>query len=345
MARRAPNLLLIEDDPDAAVLLIETLHDHFGVDCCTHIDHAGELGDLDLSAFDLVISDVNLPDASGLELIPQMLEERPNLPIVMVTSESGLDVAMEAIRRGAYDYIVKAGDYLFTVPLNVEKNLEVWRTKQDNLRLQAELKQMLAEMNEKNRQLEEAVAKLETLASTDPLTGLANRRTIQDTLERVFAASQRYGTDLSCMMIDLDRFKPINDTLGHQTGDKLLRTAGRVLEANCRRSDVAGRYGGDEFVLLLPETDPETAEQVARRIQEQFRQATGAMLPAGSPTDMSLGIACVSLHRPTNADQLVALADAALYRAKSDGKGRIALHHAPTTHPNPADRSNLTSTG
>jgi len=344
MARRAPNLLLIEDDPDAAVLLLETLRDHFGVDCCTHIDRAGELGDLDIGRFDLVISDVNLPDASGLELIPQILEERPDLPIVMVTSESGLDVAMEAIRKGAYDYIVKAGDYLFTVPLNVEKNLEVWRTKQDNTRLQAELKLMLADMNEKNRQLEEAVAKLETLASTDPLTGLANRRTIQDALERAFAASQRYSTDLSCVMIDLDRFKPINDTLGHQTGDKLLRTAGRVLEANCRRSDVAGRYGGDEFVLLLPETDPATAEQVARRIQEQFRQATKAMLPAGNPTDMSLGIACVSLHYPVNADQLVALADAALYRAKAEGKGRIALHNAPPSHPSREGHPTCTGT-
>lgn len=335
MARRAPQLLLIEDDPDAAVLLMETLNDHFETDCCHHVDHAAALDSLQLPGFDLVICDVNLPDATGLDLIPRLLEARADMPIVMVTSESGLDIAMDAIRRGAYDYVVKAGDYLFTVPLIVEKNLEVWRTKQDNMRLQAELKQMLAEVNEKNLQLEEAVHKLELLASTDPLTGLANRRSIQDALERAFAASQRYSTDLSCVMIDLDRFKPINDTLGHQMGDRLLQTAGRVLEANCRRSDVAGRYGGDEFVLLLPETDPHTAQQVARRVQEQFRQATGAILPEGHETDMSLGLAFVSLHRPASADQLVALADAALYRAKQDGKGRIALHDAPPQHPTP----------
>ena len=335
MDRRAPKLLLIEDDPDAAALLSETLVDHFGTDCCHHVDQASELDHLDIPSFDLVISDVNLPDAFGLDLIPRLLDAREDLPIVMVTSESGLDIAMEAIRRGAYDYVVKAGDYLFTVPLIVEKNLEVWRTKQDNMRLQAELKQMLAEVNEKNLQLEEAVQKLETLASTDPLTGLANRRSIQDALERAFAASQRYSTDLSCVMIDLDCFKPINDTLGHQMGDRLLQTAARVLEANCRRSDVAGRYGGDEFVLLLPETDPQTAEQVARRVQQQFRQATGVILPEGHETDMSLGLAFVSLHQPANADQLVALADAALYHAKQEGKGRIALHNAPPQHPTP----------
>ena len=335
MPASAPRLLLIEDDPDAAELLRETLHDHYGVSCTTHAACAADLDGLSIPEFDLALSDVNLPDASGLELIPRLLAARDDLPIVMVTSESGLDTAMDAIRRGAYDYIVKAGDYLFTVPLIVEKNLAVWRMKQDNMRLQAELKQTLSEVNIKNRQLEEAVAKLEQLASTDALTGLANRRSIQSSLERAFAASQRYGTDLSCVMIDLDGFKPINDALGHQMGDKLLTTAGRVLEANCRRSDVAGRYGGDEFVLLLPETDPRTAEQVARRVQHQFRQAAHVMLPSGRETDMSLGLASVSVHRPASADQLVAMADAALYCAKQAGKGRIAMHDAPPVHPSP----------
>ncbi len=330
---RAPRVLIIEDDPDAAVLLTETISDHFGGECSMWVDHIADALSLDLAEFDLALCDVNLPDGSGLELLPEMLSRREDLPVVMVTSESGLDVAMQAIRRGAYDYIVKAGDYLFTIPLVIEKNLEVWRTKQDNLRLQQELERTLAQVKDKNEQLEQAVAKLETLASTDPLTGLANRRTIGQALERTFAEAHRYGSDLTCVMIDLDCFKPINDTLGHQMGDKLLKTAGRVLTANCRRSDVAGRYGGDEFVLILPRTDPETAVGVAQRIQAEFRQATQAMLPQGLDTDMSLGLACVSVHRPASADQLVALADAALYRAKQAGRGRISLGQARPEHP------------
>ena len=329
----APRLLIIEDDLDAAEMLREMLTDHFGKDCCTAVDHVAEALELDLNGFDLVLSDMNLPDGYGLELLKEMLARREDLPVVMVTSESGLDVAMESIRRGAYDYVVKAGDYLFTIPLVVEKNLEVWRIKQDNTHLQHQLQQTLEQIKVKNEQLEQAVAKLEELASTDPLTGLANRRTIGETLDRAFAAARRYQNDLTCIMIDLDLFKPINDTLWHQTGDQLLKTAARILTANSRRSDVVGRYGGDEFVLIMPQTDPITAVTVAERVQRDFQAAAAALLPEDMKTSMSLGIACVSVNHPVNADQLVALADAALYRAKQQGKGRIAQGDPPPQHP------------
>ncbi len=333
MANRPPNLLIVEDDLDAAELLRETLADHYGCDTTTHVTRVAEALALDLDRFDLVLSDLNLPDGTGLELIVQMLAQRADLPIVMVTSESGLDVATEAIRIGAYDYVVKAGDYLFTVPLVVQKNLAVWRTKQDNLTLHRKLEQTLDEVRIKNQQLEELVKQLEQQATTDPLTGLANRRSIQQQLERSFAEAERYGSDLACAMIDLDGFKQVNDGLGHQTGDKLLQTAARVLSANCRRSDVAGRYGGDEFVLLLPQTDPPTAMGVLDRIREQFIEAV-APLVGELPCNMSMGLACVSVNRATSADQLVALADAALYEAKDAGKGRTRLHGAEPKTPN-----------
>lgn len=341
----APKLLIIEDDPDAAELLRETLTDHFGRDCCTLADHVSQALEHDLGQFDLALSDMNLPDGYGLELLSEMLKRRADLPVVMVTSESGLDVAMQAIRRGAYDYIVKSGDYLFTIPLVVEKNLEVWRIKHDNARLQQELEKTLEQIKVKNEQLEQAVAKLEELALTDPLTGLANRRSIGVTLDRAFAEARRYQTDLTCIMIDLDRFKPINDTLGHQMGDTLLKVAGRTLTANSRRSDVAGRYGGDEFVLIMPHTDPSTAVNVAQRIQSEYCHAAAAILPPDMTTGMSLGIACVSVNHPANADQLVALADAALYRAKQEGKGRIVMGSPPPRHPEaqPTQPSNATS--
>lgn len=322
----APNILLIEDDPDTAQLVRETLADHFGVDNLTHADCAEAALQHDLSAFDLVLSDINLPDGSGLDLLERLLAMRKDLPVIMVTSESALDNATLAIRKGAYDYVVKAGDYLFTIPLIVEKNLAVWQIKVQNLHLQNELEQTLEELRIKNQQLEDAVNMLEQQASTDPLTGLANRRHIQAMLERSFSEATRYGTDLACLMMDLDSFKPFNDTLGHQMGDKLLQTMARVLQANCRRCDVAGRYGGDEFVLLLPHTSPTVAQQVGRRIKHQFVTAAKSMFPEGMSCNVSIGIACVTVSRPASADQLVALADAALYRAKQTGKARIFLY-------------------
>ncbi len=334
--RTETRLLIIEDDPDTAELMAETLRDHFGPRAVHWVAAAADAAECDPDAYDLVLCDINLPDGSGLELLDELLRRRPDLPIVMVTSESGLDVATDAIRRGAADYIVKAGDYLFTVPLIVQKNLEVWRIKQHNVHLEEQLRRMVDELRDKNEQLQDAVQRLETQAQTDPLTGLANRRHISAVLERSFAEAQRYETDLTCVMIDLDRFKQLNDTLGHQTGDRLLQTAARVLEANCRRSDMAGRYGGDEFVLLLPHTDLDTAMTVCRRIQQQFQADIDLLLDMAGGCTMSLGIACARRHRPASADQLVALADAALDRAKAAGKARIEVHPEPPAHPAPS---------
>lgn len=322
--RPVPRLLLVEDDADTASLIRETLSDHFGVDPLVHASTVAEALAKDVDAFDLVLSDLKLPDGSGLELLDRLLAARSDLPVVIVTAESDLEAATTAIGRGAYDFIVKAGGYLMTIPLMVEKNLAVWQIKSRNHELKQKLEQTLEELRVKNRQLEQQ-------ALTDPLTGLANRRHIEAMLEQNFAEARRYHADLACLMIDLDGFKQFNDTVGHQRGDQLLQTVAEVLQETCRRSDVAGRYGGDEFVVLLPQTGPATAELAARRIKQRFatkahRRFSAARAAAGCQCDLSIGIACVSSSRPVNADQLVALADDALYRAKAAGKSRIHVH-------------------
>ena len=162
------------------------------------------------------------------------------------------------------------------------------------------------------------------MAATDPLTGLYNRRHFNKVLEQMFAETQRYGTDLSCVMIDLDGYKQLNDGYGHQVGDQLLVMAGKVILANMRRMDIAARYGGDEFVLLLPRASADEAVGVADRIREEFRRSTTTVLNRDTGANMSAGIGSLRENRPTHADQLVALADAALYRAKDAGRNRIS---------------------
>lgn len=328
-ASLVPHILLVEDDADTADLMREVLADHFKRDRITHAATVAAALKQDLSTIDLVLSDLNLPDGSGLDLIDKLLANRRDLPIIMVTSESALENATLAIRKGAYDYVVKAGDYLFTIPLIVEKNLAVWQTKVQNHQLQTELQQTMQELRIKNEQLHESLKLLEQQASTDPLTGLSNRRHVQSSLERSFAEASRYGTDLACLMIDLDGFKQFNDTLGHQEGDRLLQLTARILEVNCRRCDVAGRYGGDEFVVLMPHTDLNIAQQVARRVRQQFISAVRSTWPHLDHCTLSIGVACVSISKPTSADQLVALADAALYKSKQSGKARIFVHQQP----------------
>jgi diguanylate cyclase (GGDEF)-like protein len=241
----------------------------------------------------------------------------------MVTGENVGQIAVEAIRKGANDYIVKLGDYLFTIPVVVEKNLTVAKIQRENQTLRRELEHALRQLQEKNTQLEESLVRLERMAATDPLTGLYNRRHFARVLDQMFAETQRYRTDLACVMIDLDDYKHLNDKHGHQMGDQLLVLAGKVIAANMRRMDVAARYGGDEFVLLLPRASAQEAEVLAERIRDEFAQATASVLKQGRGVTMSVGIASLGSTNPASADQLVAQADAALYRAKDSGRDRI----------------------
>jgi two-component system cell cycle response regulator len=324
-----PTILLVEDDANAAFLIGQTLCDQFGPECVVHRRGLADATTVDLSRVDLVLTDMRLPDGTGLELLGLLLARRPDLPVVMVTGDGILENAIAAIRRGAYDYVVKAGDYLFAIPLVVEKNLALYRVKQENLRLQAELERSLDEVRVKNQQLEEMVQRLETIASTDPLTGLANRRAFSASFERRFAEAQRHNNDLACIMIDLDGFKQLNDTLGHRQGDEMLQRAATVLAANCRRSDIAGRFGGDEFILVLPQADAPAASAVAERISEEFtRMAALDLAEQGYPgrLTMSLGLATLKASRAAVPEQLIEHADHALYCAKQAGKTRLVVY-------------------
>lgn len=332
---RPVRLLLVDADPTAAGLVLHVLEGHFGLGSVIACDSIEKALQVDLSGIDLILSDMNLSDGNGLDLIARALAQRPDLPIVLLARECIVAHAMAALRRGAYDYLAKSGNYLPTLPLTVEKNLATWRTRWENSRLQQELKRSLEDVQVKNQQLEQAVRRLAEMAATDPLTGLANRRALADSMGRAFAEAQRHDRELSCVMIDLDGFKPLNDTLGHQRGDDLLIAAATVLQANSRRSDIVGRFGGDEFVLLLPNADHDTASQVARRVASEFRVAASGLFaidPAniGSPRiTMSLGLASRRLSLPAHADQLLAHADHALYRAKQLGRDRLETYIPP----------------
>ena len=251
-------LLIIEDDTDQRELIQEALEDYFGPETCTGVGSLKDALRQELGSFDLILSDYNLPDSSSMTLVEE-IRRRCQTPVILVTGENACHLAAEAIRKGATDYIVKMGDYLFTIPLVVEKNLAVAKIKRENEELRLEVELALAQVREKNAQLEQSLKKVEEMAATDALTGLYNRRHFGKALEHCFAEAQRYEKDLSCVMIDLDSYKKLNDTYGHQVGDQLLMLAGRCITANKRTMDIAARYGGDEFVLLLPHASGEEA--------------------------------------------------------------------------------------
>jgi diguanylate cyclase (GGDEF)-like protein len=156
----------------------------------------------------------------------------------------------------------------------------------------------------------------------DPLAGLANRRFLDENLEPLVHSSLHASSPLSCIAIDMDNFKLVNDTLGHKAGDELLTFLASLIRANARNQDFAIRLGGDEFLLILPGCRIQRASQLAHTIALLFRQNARTVHTADIPVDLSFGVACLGPDI-TSAKQLLERADANLYAAKRSGKGRI----------------------
>ncbi len=317
-------LLIIDDDVDQRDLTREVLEDRFGKGCVDEAPTGADALAKELGSYDMILSDYNLPDCNGMELLTQ-IRDRCRTPVIMVTGENVSAFAAEAIRRGATDYVVKVGDYFFTIPLVVEKNLTVVKLMRENEQLQTDLKRSLDEVRVKNVQLNEALKRVEEVAATDALTGLFNRRHLSLMIDQLFAEAARYHTDLACVMIDLDGYKQLNDSLGHQMGDQILVGVGEIIRGSIRKADIGARYGGDEFVLLLPRSDAGEATRLVSRIREEFKLRSREMTKWEKGLSMSIGIASVSDNQPRSADELIATADAALFSSKQNGRDRITI--------------------
>jgi diguanylate cyclase (GGDEF)-like protein len=186
-------------------------------------------------------------------------------------------------------------------------------------RAAAEERQLRADLDEYRAKLEESRAELENLSVTDALTGLANRRAFVEALDNEITRSRRYGHELALALIDIDGFKPFNDTHGHVAGDRALSAVAGVLAADSREVDVAARYGGDEFALIMPNTGYEGAMQLAKRIRSGVEHCDDAR----HPFTVSIGVAAVGDGVETP-EQLIEAADEALHDAKGKGRNRVA---------------------
>jgi diguanylate cyclase (GGDEF)-like protein len=180
-----------------------------------------------------------------------------------------------------------------------------------------------------NRSLRELSDRLQALSATDALTGLPNRRALDERLEGELGRAQRHGTPLAAVMIDLDHFKRLNDQHGHQAGDAVLRHVARVLDSEKRRGDIIARYGGEEFAAILPHADAVAAEKWAERVRS--RMSTTAIDLGGSllRVTASFGVAAVpGGTRSAQATDLLLAADRALYAAKNAGRNRVIVASA-----------------
>lgn len=171
----------------------------------------------------------------------------------------------------------------------------------------------------------EQCAKWKALAMTDDLTGLYNRRGLYDAGERAVARAQRYSHPLAAIMFDIDRFKHINDCYGHTVGDQVLAAVGQRCRAELRTADILARYGGDEFVAVLPETPLDAARFVAERMRSVVAHAAFYSEEIQLQLSISLGVAGFHETEITTFEDLLKYADTAMYEAKRRGRGRVVV--------------------
>lgn len=297
---------------------------------CTVLPSQRAFHETDPALWDLVVTASNLKDGSGFDVLSYVQGLRPDVPVILTGTPEESDAAVEAIRAGAADYLMLTGHEMITLPVTVQKclALQVIRTENDDLH--AELSQSLSELAVANRELQQMIQRLEIAARTDDLTKLSNRRWLNLMLENRWEEATRNGIPLAFMMIDLDGFKAFNDNFGHQKGDEILRLAARVLEANCRSIDISARFGGDEFCVLMPHADPDSAVQIAHRIAAAFDEAVAAIADPGIRVSMSIGVSHWQISNPINADELVRHADEAMYIAKSEPERRVVFSNQQT---------------
>ncbi|MEE8328942.1 MAG: diguanylate cyclase [Thermodesulfovibrionia bacterium] len=260
---------------------------------------------------DVILLDLMLPDLNGNEVARwlRLNENTKGIPIIMLTVKGSVADRVIGLEAGADDYLPKPFD-------EIELNARIYaclRTKA----LQDALK-------EKNRQLEELLGKVELLAITDPLTELFNRRRFTSVLEKEFKKTLRYKTPLSCMMIDIDHFKMINDKFGHKAGDLVLRDIAQIIKNNFREVDIPARWGGEEFAILLPQTGKEAAFQSASRIVKSISEHAFSYIDSKKIT-VSIGIASAPSPSVDTSDKLVDASDIAMYEAKNKGRNRIEM--------------------
>lgn len=291
----------------------------------------------------VVIADQIMPGMKGAELLEIVDRRFPMTTKILLTGQAGLDAVVEAINRAHLDqYIGKPWDETQLL-LGVESLLRQFRLTHENQRLIASLsaknhallemnRELEAKIHERTHELADANARLAQLALTDGLTGLYNHRHFHERLALEVERSQRSGLPLSLVMLDVDRFKQLNDAYGHPAGDEVLRQLARVLTEARRANDVVARYGGEEFATILVDTAKFTAGKVAERIRERIAEHdfSDAAAIAGKTNSrltvtVSLGVATFP-DDGSDTGGLVRAADNALYAAKRAGRDRIVLY-------------------
>lgn len=326
-AARPFRVLAVEADPIIAELYVDAIRSRIRE---ARVEAVGldDPGAAEaIVAADVAVCSAGPRPETALDTLNRVLLLRPDLPvIVLLPACVAADGLNQAVEQGAADVLLRTHGYLDQLPVTVRRVVMHSRGVGFADTRHRGLRTALAGIRHENQTLQQLIDRLESMALTDPLTGLLNRRALDAALTRIFAASKRYGHELSCLVIDADGFKAVNDSLGHARGDDLLRLIASGIAAEFRHSDIAARPGGDEFVVLLPHTGPRDAAAVAQRLRARFaREAAELCGSALRRPSLTVGVASRIGSGVTTPEALLAAADQALYAGKRSGRDCVII--------------------
>ncbi len=336
MAKTKCSVLVVDDEPYILSALTAFLKPDYNVVTADNAEAAQKV--FAERAPDIILSDLKMPRVSGIQLLEWVRQNHPKTVRLLMTGFGELDDAVEAINRGqVFRYMFK--------PWKEEQLLEMLRSAAHTFTLEQSHAELLLQLQKMNEELEGRVSArtqelqaalceleqkntmLEKLALTDPLTGLPNRRAMDRLAERELRRRDRYPSGLALGIIDVDHFKHINDRFLLPGGDKVLIDLARVLQTAQRNVDLLGRIGGEEFMVLAPETSIEGAHVLGERIRTTVENSVFTYQGEDIPVRVSIGFAVADGEGPTDYDTIKHAAAEAMSEAKHTGRNRVVVHH------------------
>ena len=308
-------ILLIEDDIEDAFLITKNI----GCKGECKLIHSETLEEGVTQAqdgnFDVVLLDLNLPDSGGENSIKTIKELLPNTPIIILTGSNDEETALKSLENGASDYLSKGEINKNNLKRIILYSIERNKLNKSIQEREEKLKVLYKELEHKNKLLLD-------LAITDPLTGLFNRRYIDEAIDKYISNAFRNSINLFYVVLDVDKFKNINDTYGHDAGDTILKQIASVLEKVCRDSDTCGRFGGDEFIAYGNFSEIDDYLYFPKRLMKYMREEK--FTHNGNIIDVTISVGISILDKEKNDKiKLFKDADKALYRAKEGGRNKI----------------------
>jgi two-component system, cell cycle response regulator len=338
--------ILVVDDHEDNIELLRARLEARGYEVFGASDGQAALDQVEHVIPDLILLDVMMPKMDGMEVVRRLKANKslPFIPVIMQTALDSTENKVEGLDAGADDYITKPINFA-ELEARVNSLLRFQKLQADLAAKNVELAAKEQELKEANGKLSEANEKLLRISLTDGLTEIDNRRCLEDRLHEMWQHSLRLHEPIALIMCDIDKFKSVNDNFGHQAGDSVLKEVAQLLKGEAREIDRVGRYGGEEFLLILPGTVLDAAVVFAERLREKVDRHTFTYSGGTLTRTISCGVAAAPYPHVDDQEALLRAADDALYVAKETGRNRVVRFDGAEYNTHTESKGTKTSDG